>query len=617
MLEYFGLFLETPAQIVVLAACLLLWVAFSAAGGLILRGDRLIEADVISGWAVANLVFTLGGVFTGVPMTWMAAGLGIFGAMAIYMNMRDGARFVAPAFPKLVVCVLPLLVLAAAMQGSQWDEFTDWLLIPRYLHSLEHLPSHANPYEGASFPGYPFGWHYVSYLVAEMTGAFRESAAPVFNILLLMGLATLVVRLVARAMGNDQLALLPAWGLAALAALAVTALNPTFVQKVVITSYADTSTAVVTAFAAIIGWLLVEALTVADRRRARRLAIQLGLALAVLVNLKQATFALFLLMAMAPFVVALRDRLIPFREILRYALYIVGPGLVIYFAWRHHVNTQITHGEFPLRSLTDWYFDILPEILGRMIAILAKKGYYFACILAIAVFGIRGLIRSKTSEDRLLTIAAFAILGYNGFLLTAYLGAFPRGESIVAASFWRYNHHLGGIVVVTVAYLIAAHFGPKIAAAARNRRWLAVLPVVLVVAFPLAFAEKFRFDLLPRLQYFRAVAADARTLMPDGANYMAIDPTGNGESAAAALFETAGHQHQRTYRAGYQTFKANELRDLADRLEIRFLLIHSPHPDVEAWTGKTLSKELSYLLERDGNGWKTVKTWTWPAQRGK
>src|SRR5690606_29798863 len=123
--------------------------------------------------------------------------------------------------------------------------------------------------------------------------------------------------------------------------------------------------------------------------------------------LKQATFALFLLLAMAPFVVALRDRLIPFREIVRHAAYILGPGLVIYFTWRHHVNTEISHGEFVIRPFAEWYFDLLPQILWRMIVILSKKGYYFVCIVAIVAFGVRGLIRGKTAEDRLLSIAAF------------------------------------------------------------------------------------------------------------------------------------------------------------------------------------------------------------------
>lgn len=617
MLDYLGLFLETPAQILVLVACFLIWVAFSAVGGLILRGDRLIEADVVSGWAVANLVLTVGGVFTGVPFSWMAGALGLLGAMAIYLNMRDGERFVAPAFPKLVICLLPLIVLASAMHGSQWDEFTDWLLTPRYLYQFDHFPDRSHIYEGVTFPAYPFAWHYVSYLVAEMTGAFRESAAPVFNLLLLLGLASLILRMVSRALGSENLALRPTWPLVGLMVCTVTLLNPTFVQKVVITSYADTSTAVVTAFVAILGWMLVEALTVADRRRARRLAIQFGLALAVLINLKQATFALFLILAAAPFVIALRDRLIPFREIARYALYMFVPALVIYFTWRHHVATELSSGEFQIRAFSDWFFDLIPTILGRMILILSKKGYYFVCILAIVALGIRGFIRGKTSEDRLLAIAAFVILGYNGFLLTAYVATFPKGEAVAAASFWRYNHHLGGLAVVTLAYLIASRFGPRIAAFVANKRALAVLPLILVIAAPLAFAEKLRFDKIPRAIYYRAVAADARHIMREGATYLILDPAGDGEGASMAFYETAGAQHRGGYFSIYQKFTLDSVRNEIQRQKITYVLVHSVNETVLAWAGQPLTSDLSYLLAKDGNGWKVIKTWTWPEDRGK
>lgn len=617
MSDYFGLFFDTPEQIFVLGASLVLWIAFSAAGALVLRGDRLIEADVISGWAVANLALTIGGVFTGIPFSWMAIALGLFGAFAVYVNMRDGVRFSVPALPMAAIVALPLILLASAMRGSQWDEFTDWLLIPKYLFHFGHFPSEEFVYESASFPAYPFGWHYVTYLTAELTRGFREAVAPVFNILLLLATATLIVRLVARALEKENIVIRPTWPIVAIAVAAVTLLNPTFVQKIVITSYADTSTAVVTAFAAVIGWMLVEALTVADRRRARRLAIQLGLSLAVLINLKQATLALFLLLAAAPFLIAFRDRLIPLKEIFRYAAYILIPPLVIYFSWRHHVNTEIMRGEFPIRPIAEWYWDIAPDILWRMIVILSKKGYYFACILIVIALGLRALFRCKTSEDRLLIIAAFTILGYNGFLFVAYLASFPRGESIVAASFWRYNHHLGCLAIVTVAYLVAARFGPALTGFFKNRRALAYIPLILIVAAPLAFAEKLRFDKLPVTQHFRTVGADSRALLPESAHFMVFDPAGDGESAHIAMYEMSGRQHFKGYRAAYHKFDIDDIRQAVRRYKVEYVIVHSANDVVRTWLGLQIDRELSYLLQRDGDGWRVIHTWQWPSDRGK
>lgn len=617
MSDYFGLFFDTPEQIFVLGASLILWIAFSAAGALVLRGDRLIEADMISGWAVANLVLTIGGVFTGIPFSWMAIALGLFGAFAIYVNMRDGVRFSVPALPMAVIIALPLILLASAMRGSQWDEFTDWLLIPKYLFHFSHFPSKEYVYESASFPAYPFGWHYITYLAAELTRGFHEAVAPVFNILLLLATGTLIVRLVARALEKEQIVIRPTWPMVAVAVAAVSLLNPTFVQKIVITSYADTSTSVVTAFAAVIGWMLVEALTVADRRRARRLAIQLGLSLAVLINLKQATLALFLLLAAAPFLIAFRDRLIPLKEIFRYAAYILVPPLVIYFAWRHHVNTEIMTGEFPIRPISEWYWDIAPDILWRMLVVLSKKGYYFACIVIIIALGIRSLFRCKTSEDRLLIIAAFTILGYNAFLFVAYLASFPKVESIAAASYWRYNHHLGCLAIVTVAYLIAARFGPAIVSFLKRRHWLAYLPMVLVIAAPLAFAEKLRFDRLPVTQYFRSVGVDARMILPEGANFMVFDPAGDGESASIAMYEMSGKQHFKGYRAAYHRFDLDNIKTVVQRYNVEYAIVHSANDVVETWLEQPINRELSYLLQRDGDTWRVIHTWQWPPERGK
>ena len=55
----------------------------------------------------------------------------------------------------------------------------------------------------------------------------------------------------------------------AVAGLAVTLVNPTFVQKVVLTSYADTSTSVVSGFCLILFWHLLECLSNGNRKEAK------------------------------------------------------------------------------------------------------------------------------------------------------------------------------------------------------------------------------------------------------------------------------------------------------------------------------------------------------------
>jgi len=81
----------------------------------------------------------------------------------------------------------------------------------------------------------------------------------------------------------------------ALGGLAVTVVNPTFAQKVVLTAYADTATAVCVGFGGVLGWRMLDAMARGAAKDARRLAFEVGLVMSVLVNLKQATVVLFAL----------------------------------------------------------------------------------------------------------------------------------------------------------------------------------------------------------------------------------------------------------------------------------------------------------------------------------
>jgi len=128
--RYFGYFFENPAQIQSFLAVLAVWVGFWALGSLFGGRDRIREVDPIIGWAVVSLVVTIGGVFFTVPFTYSAlacAGLAVFAGRFVW---RREQRFLSVDFFKLVLLFGPLLVLVSAMRGSQWDEFSTWLIIP-------------------------------------------------------------------------------------------------------------------------------------------------------------------------------------------------------------------------------------------------------------------------------------------------------------------------------------------------------------------------------------------------------------------------------------------------------------------------------------------------------
>ncbi|WP_303855940.1 hypothetical protein, partial [Salinicola salarius] len=70
------------------------------------------------------------------------------------------------------------------------------------------------------------------------SGSIKARNCSASSALLTFGLVA--VRLIREGLGREDEATKPGWGLLALGALSATLLNPTFAQKIVLTSYADT-----------------------------------------------------------------------------------------------------------------------------------------------------------------------------------------------------------------------------------------------------------------------------------------------------------------------------------------------------------------------------------------
>ena len=62
-------YVPTLHQLLGLAAMLAVGLAFTGLGAAVVGGRRLVEADLVSGWAVVCLFFTLVGVAVPVPFT--------------------------------------------------------------------------------------------------------------------------------------------------------------------------------------------------------------------------------------------------------------------------------------------------------------------------------------------------------------------------------------------------------------------------------------------------------------------------------------------------------------------------------------------------------------------
>lgn len=602
---YLGNFFEHAGQITSFAVALAVWLGFGALGAVVGGRGRMPEATPLYGWALASFAFTAVGAFTSLPFTWVAvalAGLAVIEAVVVY---RSGDRILPAGSLRIAILALPLLLLVSAMVGSQWDEFADWLMSPRQVLALDRFPDNANKHLGGSLAAYPYGWHIVTYLASRLAGRLVENAGALVNVFLLLSFALAVARLIGEAQGNDPAAK-PGWGLLAVCGLLMIA---PISQKVSLTSYADVATAVSVGFGVIIGWRMLDALARGAGPDARHLAFEFGLVMLVLVNLKQATVALFGLVIGAVVLAGLRDPNVRVRDLVRLLPAMALPGIVIYAIWRYYVTTNLTGAEMRIQPFGEWLIAEIPQIVRNMLVVLSKKVLYLPVMLVAAAFAIRGLIRCRGPFDRLAIIIGGLFVGYNGFLLFVFVSTFGKFDALRVASLWRYNMHLLPIAAAFAAYGLSMLW-PRYAAPRLDGRRLAWLPVVLMVAAPLVFVHKLRFDRHPPVPYFREVGVAVAGMVKPGDNLFVVDPRGSGESGVITRYELKDPGVFRGYLSLYHNADRARFREVFFGRGLNVILVHSSTPPMAEALGREFPAGASYLLRLDGKGeWTVVETW--------
>lgn len=612
MAEYLANFFEHSGQFSAISGVTVLWLVLISLGSFIGGPKRIWQATPFYGWAFASLVLTIGGVFTDIPFSFMSMAIAAAAIPAgIIVYRREGA-LVPPELYKIILLSLPLLLLTSAMTGSQWDEFSHWLLTPRLLLELDLFPTGETSYRGGSFPAYPYAWSFIIYWASLVSGRLVESAGPMSNVFLLLICGALFVRLIQDGLGQSAKKADASWTLCAMGVLAAIPFNSTFAQKVALTAYADTSSAIAVAFSGIIGWKMLNALAEQKTNDAIRLSWGVGMVFMVLVNLKQATPVLFVLVAVSIFIVGLIDSKIKFRDLLRIVPGLIIPPLVIYISWRYYVSLELSRQEFVIRPFSGWFIKELPEIIWRMLVVLSKKGLYLALLIAVTGFGIRGLFRMKTPLDRLAVITGGVMLGYNAFLLFSYVAAFGKYEALRAASMWRYNMHLGLLGTGFAVYGLSLLWkGSKRHEWKRkNPVWA---PVVLLVAAQFIFAEKFRFDKVQPVPHYRYVSKDLREILFPPDKMIIVDLKGTGESGTIANYELKGRRIVKGVRSVFHSHTVLTLTKMVSEPSTSHLLVHSFSPDLLEALGMELEENGSYLLKKDDQEeWSVLKKWPYP-----
>ena len=289
-------------------------------------------------------------------------------------------------------------------------------------------------------------------MASSIGGRFLENAGALTNVMILLTFSFVSIRLIRTGMGQEHDNSVPGWKLCAIGILSTTLLNTTFAQKVALTAYIDVSTAALTGLLAVIGWYMLGALSDGRRKEALQYALQVGLLMALLINLKQSTMAMAVIVVGAVALAGLRDPKIRIYDLFSLLPRMVIPAVIIYLAWRYYVSQELTGQEMHILPYSSWAIEYIPQILQKMLVVLSKKGAYLLLLVAVIGFGIRAMACYRTPFDRFAIIAAAIFLGHNAFLLFSYVAAFGKIDALKASSYWRYNMQLGMVGVAFSAY---------------------------------------------------------------------------------------------------------------------------------------------------------------------
>ncbi len=603
-------FFQHWGQIDSLLASAAIWIGFFGIGYFFLGQNKHYEFAPFYGWAIINFVFTVLGIYTSISFYLIAVCIGsvcVFALLVIFMRQN---RMFPLGTTRMLLLFAPLLLLVSAMIGSQWDEFSDWLITPRLLLETNALPSSYNVSRSGSLAAYPYGWHYISYLASLLAGRFLENASALVNVFMLLTFSFLSIRLIKAGLKRDGDTSMPGWGLCAIAGLTTTLLNTTFVQKVALTSYADVATAVLAGLGSVMGWYMLGSLAEKNRASTLQRALQVGLLMMLLVNLKQSTVVLAALVIAGIVLAGLRDPKINFRALLSTVPVMIIPSIFIFVLWRYYVNAELTSQEMNMAAFANWHVEAIPQIVLKMLEVLSKKGAYLLMLILVVAFGIKAMLRYKTPFDRLAIIAATVFLGHNAFLIFAYVSTFSKYDALRAASFWRYNMQLGmiGVAFTTYGLSVLWHKYGNTQSWAKKAKWL---PVCIIILAPFIFANKLRFDRHPPVPYFRSVAADLSKILVRGNSLQVLDPNGSGESGVITRYELGGKiEVFKGFMSAFHKWDKQQLQALLYNQKLTHLLIHTINPVLIDVVSIQMKENHSYLLKADENGkWFTIKIW--------
>ena len=351
-------------------------------------------------------------------------------------------------------------------------------------------------------------------------------------------------------------------------------------------------------------WLAARALQrLAERRPATTELGLFALSLAALVNIKQDSVALAAGLVLSAMLLAAIERR---RERWRSVGFIGAaalPAALLYLAWRWYVLGHFEAGELKLAPVSEWPLGQIPAILASMLDVVVEKPYFFGAT-AVAFAGLAWHWRRRGIDQTTRVAALFAgvALLYNAALLVPYLALFGRDSGPPAHSYFRYNTHLGLLLVLALVLLArdwAALHDLRLKGAARRYGPMACVVAALVA--PLAFFSFLRFDLEEPQQRAWQLAALGRHALDESPRVALLLPGDDGslETMLQGLLRFTAPRHVDAELRSFDRVGPATL-DRVSRDGFRFAIISCTSDGLAE-----VPPRRAVLLRHDGRDWRT------------
>ena len=261
----------------------------------------------------------------------------------------------------------------------------------------------------------------------------------------------------------------------------------------------------------------------------------------------------------------------------------------------------------------NWQWHHMGQTLLTIASIMMKKGFYFGMMLVLSALSVVALFRIRSQFDRFVLIAGCTFVGYNLFLVFVYLAIFHGYSGANALSYWRYNMHLAHLGVFCAAYGLSILWREKLAGRFGNTsKYLTKLAVVVLILLPVAFAPKLRFDIRAPKQFVKKVGTEMASILPKGARIMVLDPLANGFYAKLMRYQLYGVATLSRDISLFHPKKLDYVRKYIEESNSTHMWVHTQSKDVVEALGVPLKERNAHLLEKQGAGWRLIKSWPYP-----